>query len=537
MKKIKKMLKSCDNLSPPITLYYKNGDRHASNISGFLTIISYLTITILSIIFSLDFILKLNPTSYFYNKYISDVGFFPLNSSGIFHFLVTGEENNILYDNRAFSIYGVEENADIIKNNSNMSLYNHWIYGPCSKSDIDNLKDYLDVYKTSFEQGMCIQKYYDVSTKTIIEKNDINFKYPILAHGNSNPNSNTYGIFLMRCQNYSDEENVNCYSNKESDNFALKSFSFAIYFIDQYADVTNYHYPLTRFYNKIRNQMILESYTINNLNFKPVIIATHAGMLFNEETDLNSFALDVNEKFTIEEYNTGIYGVVYFWMENQAGVYDRTYQKIQEVSASISGVSKLIMIIGYFLNYLIHEFTLVNDLRVDISKKTEKFGKKTSTKGITSTNLTGILSSNIATPIISNKLRTPSIQMNNFINETNISKVNLKDNFFYRKKLGGKIKSFSCCDVTCNLFSCKSNNIIRQLLKIRMKVLSEEKLITEYYIIGLMSDIILKHNKINNNMLTTLEDFTQKKKIEYYQRKSKYSLPQNRIFLSKESNI
>ena len=223
MKKIKKMLKSCDNLSPPITLYYKNGDRHASNISGFLTIISYLTITILSVIFSLDFILKLNPTSYFYNKYISDVGFFPLNSSGIFHFIATGEENNIKYDSRAFSIYGVEENADVIKENSNMSLYNHWIYGPCSKSDIDNLKDYLDVYKTSFEQGMCIQKYYDVSTKTIIEKNDINFKYPILAHGNSNPNSNTYGIFLMRCQNYSDEENVNCYSNKESDNFALKS--------------------------------------------------------------------------------------------------------------------------------------------------------------------------------------------------------------------------------------------------------------------------------------------------------------------------
>jgi hypothetical protein len=536
MKKIKKMLKSCDNLSPPITLYYKNGDRHASNISGFLTIISYLTITILSVIFSLDFILKLNPTSYFYNKYISDVGFFPLNSSGIFHFIATGEENNIKYDSRAFSIYGVEENADVIKENSNMSLYNHWIYGPCSKSDIDNLKDYLDVYKTSFEQGMCIQKYYDVSTKTIIEKNDINFKYPILAHGNSNPNSNTYGIFLMRCQNYSDEENVNCYSNKESDNFALKSFSFAIYFIDQYADVTNYHYPLTRFYNKIRNQMILESYTINNLNFKPVIIATHAGMLFNEESDLNSFALDVNEKFTIEEVNTGIYGVVYFWMENQAGVYDRTYQKIQEVSASISGVSKLIMIIGYFLNYLIHEFTLINDLRIDISKKTEKFGNKTSTKGITSTNLTGILGTPTITPIISNKVRTPSIQMNNFINETNLSKINLKDNIFYKKK-SGKIKSFSCFDVTCNSLSCKPNNNIKKLLTVRMKVLSEEKLITEYYVIGLMSDIILKHNKINNNMLNSLEDCNPKKKIQHYQRKSKYSFPQNRIFLSKESNI
>ena len=70
-----------------------------------------------------------------------------------------------------------------------------------------------------------------------------------------------------------------------------------------------------------------------------------------------------------------------------------------------------------------------------------------------------------------------------------------------------------------------------------MKVLSEEKLITEYYVIGLMSDIILKHNKINNNMLNSLEDCNPKKKIQHYQRKSKYSFPQNRIFLSKESNI
>ena len=49
------------------------------------------------------------------------------------------------------------------------------------------------------------------------------------------------------------------------------------------------------------------------------------------------------------------------------------------------------MIIGYFLNYLIHEVTLITDLKSDISKKTGKFGKKTSTKGLTSINLTDFL--------------------------------------------------------------------------------------------------------------------------------------------------
>ena len=75
------MLKACDSLSPPITLYYKNGDRHASTLSGILTIIAYVAIIGLGVVFSLDFLLKMNPTSFFYNKYLSDTGYFPLNSS------------------------------------------------------------------------------------------------------------------------------------------------------------------------------------------------------------------------------------------------------------------------------------------------------------------------------------------------------------------------------------------------------------------------------------------------------------------------
>ena len=71
------MLKTFDSLSPPITLYYKNQDRHSSSLSGFLTIIAYAIIIILSIFFSLDFLLKMHPSAYFYNKFVSDTGLFP----------------------------------------------------------------------------------------------------------------------------------------------------------------------------------------------------------------------------------------------------------------------------------------------------------------------------------------------------------------------------------------------------------------------------------------------------------------------------
>ena len=41
------------------------------------------------------------------------------------------------------------------------------------------------------------------------------------------------------------------------------------------------------------------------------------------------------------------------------GIYDRTYENIQDISASISGISKLLSIISYYLNYLIAKYTLI----------------------------------------------------------------------------------------------------------------------------------------------------------------------------------
>ncbi len=64
-------------------------------------------------------------------------------------------------------------------------------------------------------------------------------------------------------------------------------------------------------------------------------------------------------------------------MGNEIGIYDRKYKKIQDISASISGISKLLTIIGYFINYLFVKITLINELSNEILKKGNKFGKNT----------------------------------------------------------------------------------------------------------------------------------------------------------------
>ena len=97
-------LEHLDFISPSISFYYNGFLKHTSIYSIIISLLSLIFILIFSVIFSLDFFLKKNPTTFFYRKFIYDAGFFPLNSSGIFHFLVFGTNN---FDRRAYSIVGV----------------------------------------------------------------------------------------------------------------------------------------------------------------------------------------------------------------------------------------------------------------------------------------------------------------------------------------------------------------------------------------------------------------------------------------------
>jgi len=500
------MFKILDNLSPKITLFYKGFHRHSSSISGIITILTYITIIILSLIFSFDFLLKRNPTSYFYNRFTYDVGTFSFNNTGIFHFIQAGERNDIPYDNRIVNVIGINEYSTVISENTNITLYDHWIYEPCNNQHIGDLKKYLNDYETSFYNGICINKFYNKTTKEIINLNDKNFKYPIIEHGNSNPNSNPYGIFILRCQNHSELNKTDCYEKDISDKKILEVDIISLYFIDHYIDVTNYHNPLEGFYNKIRNQIVLSSYTINHLNFKPLKLNTHTGIIVNSNSALNSFNYDVNEKLITEESNTGIYSSFYFWMENETGIFDRKYQKVQDISASISGISELLTIIGYCINYLFAKITLINDLSNDILKKGDKFGKNTCTKGFKILKKSNIISINkfpfqnseaqkidskngseynSITPLY-NKImdyNTPKNKLNKvsspFGNIINNKKITIKQILYYHL----------CC--------FKKNNVYHLIIT-RKKVLSEEKLFTTYFILGTLSNIFLNNYQNNN---------------------------------------
>ena len=192
-------------------------------------------------------------------------------------------------------------------------------------------------------------------------------------------------------------------------------------------------------------------------------------------------------------------------MGNEIGIYDRKYKKIQDISASISGISKLLTIIGYFINYLFAKITLINDLSNDILKKGNKFGKNTCTKGFKILKHSTFIINKFPFQISQQKIDSK----NNSENFNSISPIYNKiiDDYFpknKRNKLSSSIRNnikFKKITIKHILYYylCyykKSN--ISHLVDIRKKVLSEEKLFTTYFILGTLSNNFLNNYQNNN---------------------------------------
>ena len=80
-------LKKIDFLSPDITLYHKGDHSHSSWMSGILSLIQVAIMILVGIYYFLELINHKEPKAYFYSRFVEDAGFYPVNSSSLFHFI------------------------------------------------------------------------------------------------------------------------------------------------------------------------------------------------------------------------------------------------------------------------------------------------------------------------------------------------------------------------------------------------------------------------------------------------------------------
>ena len=529
-----------DFISPDVQLYYKGRRKHSSVYSIIISIITFITLLILSIIFSLDFFLHKNPTSFYYNQFIDDIGIYYLNHSSFFHFI--SFDNYTAYDRKAFSLVGVQNTneATYIANN-NESNFDHWIYDKCDEADIDKYYDILYNFTNYFKYGLCVKKFYNSTLRRVILNNEPNFVYPSVEHGASSSNEVYYGVFIQRCQNNS-EINNDCYDNKTIDNIIYSTISYSIYFIDHVIDIENYKAPFKNFFHQIINKYSTLSYTINVLNFQSLQVQTFTGIIFDKESIIDTYKYDLNEKITseksIENQNDNIFGAFSLSMQNMQNVYSRKYKKLQDISGSIGGIIKIINTVSFLINYFFYKFQLIKDFNQDfndnymflknkfdksdilsimkfksinfLNKRKSEIIKNENTKQINSESKIDSESGGLGV--------YKSVSYNNFLKKMNdqksINKItsklinNYKNSYLNNSPVQNiihKIK-LSDYDIFCYLLGClrykKSSKIkiMDNLIDFKIKVLSEEEIFATHYLLKSLESNLIQNNKFNNNI-------------------------------------
>ena len=259
---MKKLFTNLDNISPNISLKYEGKNKHSSCLSGLLSIIGYLIIFSLFIQMIINLFLFRIPTSAFYfRRLIPDAGFFPLNSSSMFHYLYYN--NKLNYNPKIYQIIGLQQIyiEDYIGNGSNISLFNHYIYEPCTKKYINNNQEIEKIlnYSEYLNFGLCISKYYNSKKNKLISINDSEFEFPYLDKGRSNEKGYFYGIILQKCINNTLINNNFCESNEVIENYFIEnSGHISFYVIDKFIDTVKEYVILSNISNEALTEIETE---------------------------------------------------------------------------------------------------------------------------------------------------------------------------------------------------------------------------------------------------------------------------------------
>ena len=516
-------IRNLDYLSPSITLYHEGSLSHSSIVSGILSIMSFILIIAVAIYFSLDLIQRRNPSAFYYNRYIEDSGIFPMNSSSLFHFISLSLAENGLVDNgvdfNSFRVFGIETYFTSYLNETNLNHFNHWLYGLC-KNGIVREKDMLALL-SYFEKSACIKKYFDVDKQKYFDIGEPEFRWPVMAHGTYNNKSQFYSIILERCK----EETINLILGGENNHcttvqqlkeiIGLSSIAHMFY-VDYYVDVLNYKNPNTKFLNRVENVINFENYIMNNLNFDPILLKTHNGLVLDNIEEEEAYLYERNDVLTYQNNGNEIYTVYCFFLSNNQKYYEISYKRIQDIISNIGGINQAITIMAIIINKLYNNYIVLCDSEnllfstVDLEKyiykkdsnkfrasknKKNKIFNTISEKGKISNEKQNMKNNKIINKTDSNISKSKNITFNN--NDKDINNIDSNENEKSKRKLNeldnnsnlkvkenitfkSKKKKFFLNYIFFKLTLEKKNSYFKMYENLRKRLLSEHHLIRNH---------------------------------------------------------
>ena len=356
-------LEMLDCISPKITFYYKGRHRHNSQFGGILTIIMVIIVFSVVVYYFSSLLLYINSTSFFYKKYENDVGYYPLKPSYLSHYIYIYEnQSNYLskFDFKSIRIMLIDDHELYDSNPNILEKTEHWLY---DQYEIENTSQDIQ----NMQNSIFIKYYYNPLHKKYYSRNDsINFKYPYLKHGMSNPNNTNYGTIIEKCSNISITKVIfgECNNEKEINKYLFNHNKIKLKISDNQIDLSNLKNPIQSLFYELNTNINIddeEDYYIYNIYYHPLLFKTHQYLLIGKINEVHTFGIDKTNIYFSHKKNKSknILLKYTFSIQNLIDVYERKYENLLDILPKVGGFIEIIYYIFYYVNFLYNRYILV----------------------------------------------------------------------------------------------------------------------------------------------------------------------------------
>lgn len=340
-------IRHLDFMSPKPSLLVDRRSRFKNIYGGLLTIFSFLTILVFSIILLIKLLNREN-MSIIYNEEFIENPYLNFTKFPIFFEVYNANGNKFEKASRLFSIkskkYLIQDvtKDGIVKKDIKVSMLN---ITECSVL-MKNPNSYYnqgEMLKTDIKDKLCL---------------DLSDNYFLRGSSGDQGNQSFIAIDVDKCTNTSLKND--CYPSEYIDS-VLGRPHFIIRFKNNYINNNNINNPEISY---IKSEMITfnsQMMKIITYQFNPIEYNTDFGYIFSDNKQLNFFK---QSEANVDSFGLapGNYAMLkfQFTMSKTKGVYYRNFEKFHTVMASVSAVTRLIIFVVGMLDNIFNEYYFYN---------------------------------------------------------------------------------------------------------------------------------------------------------------------------------
>ena len=363
--------KDLDYLSQKISLNFYGKERHSSLYGSILTIIMAVVCAIYILYLVMNVLLHNSLDYNSYKKYVKNPGNFSFANdiNGIFHyfrFLNAHDNQFIQFNPKYIRVFMTRIYNGYKTNFESLNESEHWVYDIC-REEIDDKKIPKDVFseQNNIKNCACLRYYYNNINKQYYSIDDVkNFKFPSLNSGTGSSDLFYLNTVVEKCHNDSllNSQLGECGNTDDINNYVNNIGGIYMELLEQQIETENHLNQIFSYLNSVPASMDNSDIPINDINLSPLEIKIKSGVVFPKTKKKLTYTFNNNRvSFYRNKNKSHILSVFNYWLINTAQVFKGGFNTLYDVLPSVGGIFQLCYYIFFAVNFLINQFTIMQD--------------------------------------------------------------------------------------------------------------------------------------------------------------------------------